>query len=173
MSTPDAMVHSIQVGVFSTIGPADRSVARLLEAGFTTEQLTVVCSGEIKENYFQNLKQAFPENATKGEVSTGATVGAAIGGLSAVALGAATGAVPLVIAGIAGAAGGSAMGGFVGIMTSQEVKNDFLNACHEQVLAGKILVAAEDHSDHAAENLSRAAQIFREEGSEMETLEQP
>ncbi len=173
MSTTDVTVQPMRVGVFSKITSADRAVARLLESGFTPEQLTLVCSGETQENFFREFGNEHKNNASSGEAGTGATIGATIGGLTAIALGAATGAVPLLIAGVAGAAGGSAMGGFVGVMTSKGVERDFLNACHEQVLAGKILVAAEDHSEDANSKLARATRIFIEEGSELNTLPQP
>lgn len=174
MSAPDVLVHAIRVGVFSSLGPADRSVSRLLQAGFTPEQVTVVCAGEVKENYFRKLKESKQKQAG-GEAGSGAAIGATVGGLSAVALGVATGAVPLVVAGIAGAAGGSAMGGFVGVMTSKEVENDFLNSCHEQVLAGKILVAVQEQSENeeVQARLAQAVRIFNEEGSETNALPQP
>jgi len=173
MSAPDALTHSIRVGVFPSIEPAQRAISRLTAAGFKPEQLTVVCSGEAQENYFKHLRASSDDEEPRGEITSGATLGATLGGLSAIAIGAATGAVPLIVAGMAGAAGGGAMGGFVGVMTSKGVRDDFLNACHEQVLAGKILVAAEDHSDESFSKLSQAADIFLEEGSEMDTLQQP
>lgn len=170
---PAAARPTMRVGVFSDLHSADRAVARLLEAGFAPEHLTVVCSGETQENYFRDYTKEHPAEKIKGEITSGATIGATVGGLSAIALGVATGAVPLVIAGLAGAAGGGAMGGFLGVMTSQEVQNDFLNACHEQVLAGKVLVAAEDNSAQPSANLARASRIFVEEGSELNSLPQP
>lgn len=173
MSTPDVMVHAMRVGVFSKISAADRAVERLLEAGFTPDQITLVCSGETHENFFKEYGDSTQNSAGKGEVTSGATLGATIGGLSAIALGAATGAVPLVIAGIAGASGGSAMGGFVGLMSSKGVERDFLNSCHEQVLAGKLLVSAEDHGEDAETKLAVAQRIFIEEGSEFNKLAQP
>lgn len=172
MSSPDALVHSIRVGVFSSLVPAQNAVSKLIEAGFSPEEITVVCSGEAQQNYFRQFRSTSDDNEAHGEVSRGAAIGATVGGVSAVALGVVTGVVPLVVAGIAGAAGGSPMGGFLGIMTSKEVKDDFLNSCHEQVLAGKILVAAEDHGKTRDAKLARAAEIFMEERSEMNSLQQ-
>jgi hypothetical protein len=173
MSAPDVLVHTMRVGVFSDMHSADRAVARLLLAGFATKQITVVCSGETQEDFFRRFDPTQKENKSAGEVTSGATIGAAVAGLSAIAIGAVTGAVPLVVAGVAGAAGGGALGGFLGIMTSKGVENDFLNACHEQVLAGKILVSAEDESERADVQLAKASRIFVEEGSEMNSLPQP
>ena len=173
MSAPDVLVHAIRVGVFSDMISADRAVARLMEAGFTPEQITVVCSGETQENFFRKYDGTIQHHKATGEVASGATIGAAIGGLTAIALGAVTGVVPLVIAGVAGAAGGGAMGGFLGVMTSKGVEHDFLNACHEQVLAGKILVAAEGLGENSESQLARASRIFIQEGSELNTLPQP
>lgn len=173
MSAPDVMVHAVRVGVFSDMSSADRAVVQLMSVGFTPEQITVVCSGETQQNFFRKFGQTPQRHQSSAEVGSGATLGAAIGGLTAIALGAATGAVPLVIAGIAGAAGGGAMGGFLGIMTSKGVENDFLNACHEQVLAGKILVTAEGLGENADSQLAQASRIFIQEGSELNSLPQP
>lgn len=174
MSTTDVQPRTMRVGVFSAFQNADRAVARLLEAGFTPEHLTVVCSGETQENYFRDYAKNHPTEHVKGEITSGATVGAAVAGLSAIALGVVSGgAVPLVVAGLSGAAAGGATGAFLGVMTSQEVENDFLNACHEEVLAGKILVSAEDTSDEHSTKLAQASRIFKEEGSELNTLPQP
>lgn len=173
MSAPDVMVHAIRVGVFSEMASADRAAAKLMEAGFTPRQITVVCSGETQQDFFRKFDGSVHRHRASGEVASGATIGAAVGGLTAIALGAATGVVPLVIAGMAGAAGGGAAGGFLGIMTSKGVENDFLNACHEQVLAGKVLVAAEGLGEDIDSQLARATRIFIQEGSELNTLPQP
>jgi hypothetical protein len=90
-----------------------------------------------------------------------------LGGIAAISLGIASGAVPLVIAGAAGIAGGSTMGGFLGAMLSKEVENDFLNLYHDDLQIGKILVAVVASGDDVSAKLATAAAIFNETGSEV------
>src|SRR5262245_17692381 len=94
----------IRVGVFSSIGTADHAVSRLLGEGFTQDQITVICSDEVKEQYFRQFEHQKPAGAsTPAAAAIGTAVGAAVGGLTTVAAGIANDAVALVAAGGAGA----------------------------------------------------------------------
>src|SRR6516165_10188830 len=113
---PDSnLLQNFAVGIISDLHAADRAVAALLAAGLSKNQITAICADEVHENHLRQLAQAHPPaSEVASGATTGASVGAAVGGLAAIALGAATGAVPLVLAGVAGISGGSAIGGFVG-----------------------------------------------------------
>jgi hypothetical protein len=159
-------IQAIQAGVFETLPAADRAVARLLDAGFTPEQITVVCSDETKERYFREFEHQQPAgaHADTGAVAGGG-IGAAVGGLIAIAVGAASGAVPLILAGAAGVAAGSGAGVFVGAMTTRGEEKEVSNFYDQAVRGGEILVSVEVHGPHADSQLLQAARIIAEAGA--------
>ena len=163
MHAPAVLQQSFRAGTFSNLQSADRAVERLLAAGFPKEQITVLCTDEVKESHFRQLGYQHPatSDASDGGVA-GASVGATVGGLAAIAVGAATGAVPLIIAGAAGVSGGSAMGGFLGAILNGEGENEVVKFYDQELRSGRILVVAEDHSPQAESKLAQAATILAE-----------
>lgn len=168
MTTEDNWQRTFCVGVYSNITSADNAVTKLLAAGFTKDQINVACTNEtFNEHFLEYRRDHKGGSISTGEVASGAAIGATVGGIAAISLGIASGAVPLVIAGAAGIAGGSTMGGFLGAMLSKEVENDFSNLYHDDLQRGKILVAVIDTSDDSAGKLATAIAIFNETGSEV------
>jgi hypothetical protein len=174
MNTPGGLHLSIRAGAFSDLRSADRAVARLLAAGFSKEQITVVCSNETKERHFSQFEHHFPQfedlapsnsKEPMGPVA-GASIGAAMGGLSAIAFGLASGGVPLLIAGLAGVSGGCVMGGFLDAILTEEGESKFGKFYDRAIQNGKILVAAEDHGPHSEAKLAQAANIISDAGVE-------
>ena len=163
MNAPAVLQQSFRAGTFSNLQSGDRAVERLLAAGFPKEQITVVCTDEVKESHFRQLGYQRPPNSEAPDgVAAGASVGATVGGLAAIAVGAATGAVPLIIAGAAGISGGSAMGGFLGAILNGEGENEVVKFYDQELRSGKILVVAEDQSPQAESKLAQAAAILAE-----------
>jgi hypothetical protein len=157
----------LRAGVFKTVGAADHAVTKLLEAGFTQDQITVLCSDQTREQYFQEYEHQRPAGTkTPVAAAIGGTVGAAIGGLTTVAAGVAGDAVGLVAAGGAGAWTGGILGGFLGAMMTRGTEKELADFYDQAVVDGKIVVAAEDHSDQAEAKLARASEIFVEAGAE-------
>src|SRR5262245_57829242 len=121
MSNPEeARKKHVQAGVFSDLVEADCAVSELIKAGFTCSEITVICSDEAREAHFRRFSHQEPagESADTG-TAAGAGIGATLGGLAAIAVGAASGAVPLVIAGATGVAAGAGAGVFVGAMATR------------------------------------------------------
>jgi hypothetical protein len=157
----------IRVGVFSSVGSADHTVSRLLREGFTQDQITVICSDEMKEQYFRQFEHQKPAGAkTPVAAAIGSAMGAAVGGLTTVAAGVANDAAALVAAGGAGAWTGGILGGFLGAMMTRGTEKELADYYDQAVVGGKILVAAEDRGPNAAANLARASQIMVEAGAE-------
>lgn len=168
MNTDENSHQTFCAGTYSNITSADNAVTKLLAAGFTKYQINVACTNDTFSEHFPEYRQDHKAKSTStGEVVTGAAIGATVGGLAAVSLGLAGGAVPLLIAGAAGISGGSTMGGFLGAMLSKPVENDFLNLYHDELERGKILVAVVDTGKDSAAKLATAAEIFNETGSEL------
>jgi hypothetical protein len=160
----------IRAGVFSTLGAAHAAVDRLLAAGFSREQITVICSDETKERQFREFEHQQPAGAhTPAAAAAGSAAGATIGGLAAgaagLAAGVATGGLPLVAVG-AGLLTGGVLGGFLGAMMTRGVEKEAANFYDQAVTAGKLLVTVEAHGDHSAAELARAERILAEAGAE-------
>ena len=78
----------------------------------------------------------------------------------------ATDAVALLAAGGAGAWTGGILGTFLGAMMMRGQDKELANFYNQAVVGGKLVVAAEDHSDNADARLATAATILAEAGAE-------
>ena len=50
----------LRVGIFSTVEAADQAVAGLLAAGFTKDEITVVCSERVHQEHFKAFEHQDP-----------------------------------------------------------------------------------------------------------------
>jgi hypothetical protein len=159
--------HRVEVGVFDTVEDARQAVRGLRDAGFTTEQITVVCSDETKERYFREFDHQQPAGThTPSATIAGGTIGALLGGLSVVVAAAGTGSLALWAAGPITAWAGGVAGGLVGAMMTRGVERELANFYQQAVLDGQILVAAEpDHRARVGPNLDAAAHILADAGA--------
>jgi hypothetical protein len=166
-SEQDAAERPIEVGVFSTVEAARQAVHGLLAAGFTRDEITVVCSDETKERHFREFEHQDPAgtNAPLAMI-TGGTIGAVVGALSVLVSAAATGSVALLAAGPISAWTGGVAGGLVGAMMTRGVEKELANFYQQAVLEGRILVAAEKKGPGSAEALARAAQVLADAGAQ-------
>jgi hypothetical protein len=158
----------VRVGVFTTTTQATRAIDALLAAGFTKDEISVICSDERREEFFADFPHPpLPEEHLAAAVATGGTIGAVIGGLTAVAAAVTTGGVALVAAGpiVLGLGGGAVAGGFIGAMTTRGVTKEMADFYDQAVTRGKILVAIEDEKDNTP-RLAVAEKIFNEAGAE-------
>ena len=151
MATSSA-ARPVRVGVFSTVAATERVVSELLAAGFSKDEITVMCSDEAKERHFREFEHQQPAGAhTAAAAATGGVIGAALGGLTVLAAGAATGGIGLLAAGGIAAWSGGIMGGLVGAMLTRGVEKEAANFYDQAVQQGKLLVAVEEHvvEEHA------------------------
>ena len=156
----------VRVGVLDSVGDADRAVAALLEAGFSKDQITVICSDDSKERWFRAFEHQAPAGSrTPAAAAAGTRIRAALGGFSALAAGAATGGVSLVAAGGLAAWTGGIVGGLVGAMLTRGVEKEAANYYDQSVSEGNILVAVEDKGPRQAERLAAAARILAGTGA--------
>jgi hypothetical protein len=166
MKTQQASDATIEAGVFSDIDDARRAVNGLLAAGFTREQITVVCSDETKELYFREFEHQDPAGThTTKAVAVGGTIGAALGGVSVIASAVATGSLALWAAGPITAWAGGVAGGLVGAMMTRGIEKELANFYQQAVVEGQILVAAEDHRPDRQAHLTQAAKILADAGA--------
>jgi hypothetical protein len=155
-----------RIGIYATVRDAERAVEGLLAEGFSKEQITVVCSDEHKERHFKAFEHQEPAGTnTPAAAAVGGTIGAALGGLSAVAAGAATGGLALVVAGGAAAWAGGVLGGFLGAMMTRGTEKEPADYYQQAVRRGDLLVAVEVEGPQADVALARAERIFAETGA--------
>ena len=168
---PTAAERPIRVAVFKSIPVADRAIERLLTAGFTKQQINVLCSNEAVERHFKEFEHQDPAGThTAGTTLVGGTIGAVLGGLSVVAGAVATGGVALLATAPIAMWGGGAAGGLIGAMMSRGVERELANFYDQAVAKGNILVAIDLHESPQASRLSEAARILAEEGAEPMSL---
>lgn len=166
-----AQSRPIRVGVFSTMAQADHAVRDLLAAGFTKEQITVVCSDKYTEQHFKQFDHQQPAGThTPAAAATGGAIGALLGGLTAVAGFMATGGVGLLAGGAVWAWSGAVAGGLIGAMMTRGVEKELANYYDQEVTRGKILVAAEQTDAGKTAMLAKAEEIFSRTGAEPVSL---
>jgi hypothetical protein len=151
----------------STVEDAGEAVTRLLAAGFTTQQITVICSDETKERYFREFEhQEKAGSNTPAAAATGGAIGATLGGVAAGAVGLALGGVPLVVAGGIGLMAGAVWGGFIGAMTTRGIEKEAADYYDQAVQDGKLLVTVEGSQHGGSPSLAKAEAILSEAGAE-------
>jgi hypothetical protein len=165
-ATPE---RPIRVGIFDTVREADEAVSELLAAGFSKEQITVICSEETIRKHFAEYEHQDPAGSkTPAAAIAGGAGGAAIAGLAAIGLASLTalGGVALLAAGGIALWAGGVVGGLVGAMMTRGVEKELANYYDQAVTRGKILVAAEQEDPNRPTMLAKAAEIFAEHGVE-------
>jgi hypothetical protein len=171
MKNPSQSAGPIRLGIFATVPAAERAVDRLLAAGFTAEQVTVVCSDPQKERNFEAYHHEDPSGTTTpAKAIAGGAIGAALGGLTILAGAAATGGAALLVTGGAAAWTGGVFGGLIGAMMSRGVEHEVADFYDQEVQRGNILVAVEDKSESAPSRLQEAEQILSDAGAEPMSL---
>jgi hypothetical protein len=163
-----AVDQPVCAGTFDTVAKAERAVRSLLAAGFTREQLAVICSDKSKEQFFANLPA--PELASP---HTGALVGA--GAIGATVGGALLSATALVAGGVGLLAAGTVLvltgGALTGVYAADHFASRALTDYYDQVVqSGKILVAVEIEGEKQAPRLAEAERILAAAGSDPEAL---
>jgi uncharacterized membrane protein len=153
------------VAVFHSIGEANRAVQRLLDAGVTRDDISLVANKSTADEHLTEGVEDPSQN-----IGTGAGVGAAIGGTSGLLLALAGLALPGVgpvlaagplVAALGGAGLGAAVGGMVGALVNLGIPEDEAHHYAEGVRRGDVLVTVK--TDHVSAD--RLAEILDNHGS--------
>jgi len=160
-----------RVATFRTVAAADRAIRSLLAAGFSHDELAVVCSDKHKEELLPDVKTPRPDDSYPATaIGIGSAIGATLGGLALVASAFVTGGATLVTTGPVLVGGGAIGGAFAGAMSTRGLEGE-LGAYYEQaVRLGQILVAVdltkEPNTERRAERLAKAERLLAEVGAE-------
>ena len=157
----------IRAAVYSTVAETKDAVSRLLAAGFSTDQITVICSDDTKERHFRQFEhQEKAGSNTPAAAATGGAIGATLGSLATGAVGLAIGGVPLIVAGGIGLMAGAVWGGFIGAMMTRGIEKEAANYYDQEVQAGKLLVTVEQCQPDAHPSLDEAERILAQAGAQ-------
>lgn len=167
MSENQVVEQPIRAGVFSNPQSAKDAVTRLTREGFSTEQITVVCSDDRIERHFREFEHQDPAGKSLPEAATaGSAIGAAVGGLAAAAAGAATGNVTLALSGgAAGVCTGGILGGFLGAMMTRGIEREAADFYDQAVTEGEVLITVNVQGEDAQARLALAEQVLTEAGA--------
>jgi hypothetical protein len=156
----------IRAGVFNTVSGAKGAVEGLLEAGFSPDEISVVCSDKHIQRQFAGFeKQDVQTTVPAKSMAAGGSVGILTGGLGVATTAITTGQTVLWFAGPLAALAGGVIGSFVGAMMSRGIEKELANFYQQAVAEGKILVAAEDHGTRPSQRLAKAAGILSHAGA--------
>lgn len=159
--------YPVRAGIFSSVDDAVTLVRRLGEAGFTWDEVSVICSDETKEKLFPEELRQLPSGAHTSQALTAA--GAGLLGLAGVATIVATfgtaGTALVVIGALAGIAVG---GAFPAVMATRGLESEATDYYSQAVQEGKILVAVEipGETSQAQTRRNLAAELISRSGAE-------
>jgi hypothetical protein len=159
-------VKPIRAAVFRGVNAAHQAVAQLLRAGFTREQISVLCSEDSKERHFREFEHEDPagSHAIK-TIEKGGAAGAIMAGLASAGLATAAG-VSLLAAGPGLLVAGAVAGSFIAAMQSRGEEGALADFYDQALTRGDLLVAVEDHNPGGEQRLAAAEQLFRQAGAE-------
>jgi hypothetical protein len=156
-----------RVGFFATVTQADQAVRDLRAAGFTDEQLAVICPEQCKDQ-FPHLRHPDPPGSHAVEAAVeGGAVGAALGGLALIAAAVATGGAGLLTAVPVLVGGGAIAGGFGNLIVREGYGEGVAEYYEEAIHQGRIVVGVEDESPDSDVRLAEAERILVAEGAEI------
>jgi hypothetical protein len=171
-STPrQSTEKSIRAAVFHRVKDAEAAVERLCEAGFSQEQISVLCSEDAKERHFRQFEQEEPAGTHTAEAAAqGGVAGALVGGLITAGLTTAAG-VSLLTAGPSFLIGGAVAGSFIGAMRTRGEEGTLADYYDQALTHGDLLVAVEDDAPGNQQRLQEAERVFKAAGAKPFVLE--
>lgn len=163
MTAVATIEYPVKAAVFETTQAATLAVRELRKAGFSSDQISVICSRDHAHDHFGDCHLEATHDQTDATLSSGT--------IAAMGLGSAVVATAVVLSGggalvAIGAFAGLALAGTLAAVFSSRGVGKETADFHEQALqSGNLLVAVEVHSDDAELWLERAEEVFREAGA--------
>ena len=155
-------------GIYKNDGAAESAVDRLLAAGFTNRDISVLMPDAASSRDFAHEKNTkAPEGATTG-VTAGGAIGGTLGLLSGIGALAIPGVGPLIAAGpimgaLAGMGVGGTVGGIIGALVGMGIPEYEAKRYEGRVKDGGVLLSV--HCD-TSEEITKAKQMLEATGAE-------
>jgi hypothetical protein len=155
----------MRTGAYETIAGADQAIRRLLDAGFSQDEIVVVCPEKFRD-HFQAVGSVTetPAPAAGEALATGGLVGATLGGIALVATTIATGGGALAAAPVL-IGGGALAGGLSNFLASKGYQNEADDVFKAAVQNGWIVVAVQIDAAGNVEKLDKAERILNSAGA--------
>jgi hypothetical protein len=155
-------------GIYRTIGQAEDTVNRLVAAGFTNDDISVLLPDNESTRNFAHKKDTKAPEGTATGVTAGGAIGGTLGLLAGIGALAIPGVGPLIAAGpimgaLAGLGVGGAVGGLIGALIGMGIPEYEAKRYEGRVKEGGILLSA--HCD-TSEEIDRAKDILKQTGAE-------
>jgi len=155
-------------GIYKTRGQAEVAVDRILAAGFSNNDISVLLPDNSSTKEFAHEKNTkAPEGATTG-VAAGGAVGGTLGLLAGIGALAIPGVGPLIAAGpimaaLAGVGVGGVVGGLIGALVGMGIPEYEAKRYEGRIKDGGILLSV--HCD-TSDEISRAKDLLKATGAE-------
>jgi hypothetical protein len=161
---------SIRAGFFSSVNRADQAVRNLLAAGFSKDELAVICPDQFKGQFHPDVPSAEEPGsyATEG-MAAGGVLGATLGGLALAAATIGTGGAALIPAATVLIGGGALAGTFGGLVMADGYDKGVGEYYDQAIQLRKIVVGVHLEGEESSARLDKAARILEEAGADFLT----
>jgi Heat induced stress protein YflT len=155
-------------GIYKTANQAEQTVDRLLAAGFTNDDISVLLQDNKSSKDFAHEKNTkAPEGTTTG-VTAGGVIGGTLGLLAGIGALAIPGVGPFIAAGpimgaLAGLGVGGAVGGLIGALVGMGIPEYEAKRYEGRIKEGGVLLSA--HCD-TSEQITLAKAVLKQMGAE-------
>ena len=155
-------------GIYKSSVQAERAVDRILAAGFTNNDISVLLPDAQSSKEFAHEKNTKAPEGTATGVTTGGIVGGTLGLLAGIGTLAIPGLGPFIAAGpimasLAGLGVGGAVGGLIGALVGMGIPEYEAKRYEGRVKDGGVLLSV--HCD-SSDEISRAKDLLKETGAE-------
>ena len=155
-------------GIYPSSSAAEQAVDRIMAAGFTNNDISVLLPDQQSSKEFAHEKNTkAPEGTTTG-VATGGAIGTTLGLLAGIGALAIPGLGPFIAAGpimgaLAGLGVGGAVGGLIGALVGMGIPEYEAKRYEGRIKDGGVLLSV--HCD-SSEEVSRAKDLLQQTGAE-------
>src|SRR5579863_10051674 len=155
-------------GIYKSRAQAESAVDRLMAAGFTNNDISVLLPDTTSSREFAHEKNTKAPEGTATGVATGGVVGGTLGLLAGIGALAIPGVGPLIAAGpimgaLAGLGVGGAVGGLVGALVGMGIPEYEAKRYEGRVKDGGVLLSV--HCD-TSDEIKRAKDLLKDTGAE-------
>lgn len=155
-------------GIYSTAARAEAAVNRLIQAGFSNNDISVLLPDQKSTRDFAHEKETKAPEGTAAGVTAGGAIGGTLGLLAGIGALAIPGVGPFIAAGpimgaLAGLGVGGAVGGLVGALVGMGIPEYEAKRYEGRIKGGGILLSV--HCDTSQE-ISRAEDVLKASGAE-------
>ena len=157
---------SVRVGFFSSPAAAEQAIQNLRGAGFTNDEIAVICPESLAGQISQKVPKAKEAGTNAAQsVAAGGAVGAVLGGLgllaaTAVGLAGAAIALPVLVG------GGAIVGGFSSLILADGYDKGVGDYYDYAIANQKIAVGVEIHGEQQSRRLAESERILKSAGGE-------